>query len=315
MPLAGRYVSAFRAESNLFFVMKSFAAGVILATAYVHMLPDSFKALGNECLAENPWANFPFAGFIAMVASLFVLMIDFFATTYYENKHQKSVGTVGAHGHDDPHKGKLTHINVHDDAKTDCSNHPDQAAHLSAVSVHAHTHGPHSHTLMLTEDETSKLRHRVISQVLELGIVAHSVIIGITLGTSESPCTIRPLLAALTFHQFFEGVALGSCIAQAGFKTRASMLMAFFFSITTPLGIGIGMGIASTYNENSPTALIVQGVFDSMSTGILLYMALVDLIAADFLSKRLRTNVHLQLYAYTALFLGVGAMSVIAYWA
>ena len=50
--------------------------------------------------------------------------------------------------------------------------------------------------------------------MLELGIVTHSVIIGVTLGVSESPCTIRPLLAALSFHQFFEGFALGGCIAQ-----------------------------------------------------------------------------------------------------
>jgi len=50
--------------------------------------------------------------------------------------------------------------------------------------------------------------------VLELGIIVHSVIIGISLGASESPKTIRPLVAALTFHQFFEGMGLGSCITQ-----------------------------------------------------------------------------------------------------
>ena len=53
------------------------------------------------------------------------------------------------------------------------------------------------------------------AQVLESGIAFHSVLIGIALGVSDSPCTIRPLLAALTFHQFFEGVALGSCLLQA----------------------------------------------------------------------------------------------------
>lgn len=51
-------------------------------------------------------------------------------------------------------------------------------------------------------------------QVLELGIVVHSVIIGISLGASDSPSTIRPLVAALSFHQFFEGMGLGGCIAQ-----------------------------------------------------------------------------------------------------
>lgn len=55
------------------------------------------------------------------------------------------------------------------------------------------------------------------AQVLESGIAFHSVLIGIALGVSDSPCTIRPLLAALTFHQFFEGVALGSCLLQASF--------------------------------------------------------------------------------------------------
>jgi solute carrier family 39 (zinc transporter), member 1/2/3 len=50
--------------------------------------------------------------------------------------------------------------------------------------------------------------------VLELGIIVHSVIIGISLGASESPKTVRPLVAALTFHQFFEGMGLGSCITQ-----------------------------------------------------------------------------------------------------
>lgn len=52
------------------------------------------------------------------------------------------------------------------------------------------------------------------SQVLELGIVIHSVIIGISLGTSQSPATIKPLLVALSFHQFFEGMGLGGCISQ-----------------------------------------------------------------------------------------------------
>jgi zinc transporter ZupT len=59
-------------------------------------------------------------------------------------------------------------------------------------------------------------------QVLELGIVAHSVIIGIALGVSNSPCTVRPLIAALTFHQFFEGFALGGCISQVCFTSTVS---------------------------------------------------------------------------------------------
>ncbi|KAH1093832.1 hypothetical protein GYH30_039520 [Glycine max] len=34
------------------------------------------------------------------------------------------------------------------------------------------------------------------------------MIIGLSLGVSQSPCTMKPLIVALSFHQFFEGFAL-----------------------------------------------------------------------------------------------------------
>lgn len=51
-------------------------------------------------------------------------------------------------------------------------------------------------------------------QVLELGIIVHSVVIGLSMGASDNPCTIRPLVAAMCFHQLFEGMGLGGCILQ-----------------------------------------------------------------------------------------------------
>jgi len=91
--------------------------------------------------------------------------------------------------------------------------------------------------------------------------------------------------------------------------------MATFFSLTTPIGIAIGMGVSSAYKENSSTALTVEGVFNSASAGILIYMALVDLLAADFMNPRLQKNLKLQLGANMSLLLGSGCMSLLAKWA
>lgn len=55
---------------------------------------------------------------------------------------------------------------------------------------------------------------RCILQVLELGIIVHSVVIGLSLGASNNTCTIKGLVAALCFHQMFEGMGLGGCILQ-----------------------------------------------------------------------------------------------------
>jgi len=51
-------------------------------------------------------------------------------------------------------------------------------------------------------------------QVLELGIIVHSVVIGLGMGASNNTCTIRGLIAAMCFHQMFEGMGLGGCILQ-----------------------------------------------------------------------------------------------------
>ena len=91
--------------------------------------------------------------------------------------------------------------------------------------------------------------------------------------------------------------------------------MGLFFALTTPVGIGIGIGITNVYDENSPTALIVEGIFNAASAGILIYMALVDLLAADFMNPRMQKSGSLRLGANLSLLLGAGCMSLLAKWA
>ncbi|KAJ0555937.1 putative zinc/iron permease [Helianthus annuus] len=77
IPLIGKKRRFLRTDTNVFFAAKAFAAGVILATGFVHMLPDATSALSNPCLPKNPWSKFPFSGFIAMMAALGTLLVDF----------------------------------------------------------------------------------------------------------------------------------------------------------------------------------------------------------------------------------------------
>lgn len=91
--------------------------------------------------------------------------------------------------------------------------------------------------------------------------------------------------------------------------------MATFFSLTAPVGIAVGIGISGVYRDNSRTALIVEGSMNSASAGILIYMALVDLLAADFMNPRMQNNLGLQLGANISLLLGAACMSVLAKWA
>ncbi|PAN17646.1 hypothetical protein PAHAL_3G146300 [Panicum hallii] len=323
LPLAGRKRRAMRTDSAAFMAAKAFAAGVILATGFVHMLHDAQHALSSPCLPAVPWRRFPFPGFVAMAAALATLVLDFLATRFYETKHRDEAARVkaaaaaalAAASSASASDEDITVVTVVED---------ERKAPLLETHCHGHSHGhrhshSHGHELVQAEgregDVSEHVRSVVVSQILEMGIVSHSVIIGLSLGVSRSPCTIRPLVAALSFHQFFEGFALGGCIAQAQFKNLSAVLMASFFAITTPAGIAAGAGLSTFYNPNSPRALVIEGILDSVSAGILIYMSLVDLIAADFLGSKMTGSLRQQVMAYIALFLGAISMSSLAIWA
>ena len=160
--------------------------------------------------------------------------------------------------------------------------------------------------------------NKISTYLLELGIALHSVLIGLTLGTTAE--SFVPLFIALCFHQFFEAIALGAQIANLKTTSlKSAISMVVFFSLTTPLGIAIGIGIHfGTYNPKSVASLLATGILDSLAAGVLIYVALVNLITAEmganahgFYSLRSRLKV---LY-FLALYSGAGAMAVIGRWA
>lgn len=305
LPIIGKNIPALRPGSALFYLVKAFAAGVILSTGFIHILPDAFEDLTDPTLKDGPWGNFPFTGLAAMVGSLGTLMIDAFATGYYRRLHFGNGGDHHRHGGSG---------GVDEETSGDHAGH----VHLHTHATHGHAHlpfGSGSGSTPLGLGNLDQIRYRITSQVLEMGIVVHSVIIGISLGTSSNLDTIKPLIAALCFHQFFEGIGLGGCIAQAAFESGSTICMALFFSLTTPLGVAVGIGITNIYDNSSPTALITQGMLNACAAGILIYMALVDLLAHDFMSYKLQANTRLFLGTNLSLLLGAGLMALLAIWA
>jgi zinc transporter 1/2/3 len=194
--------------------------------------------------------------------------------------------------------------------------------HGSQVHTHMHIHNP----LVLLPPETMQKRIAVL--LLEIGIATHSIIIGVALGVAANDDFV-PLLMALSCHQFFEGysiityfvtcsgIALGSTVVDAAYSAWKSWMLVGVYGVTTPIGILVGIVIHSTYNGNSTSALLVQGIFDSVSGGVLIYMALVELISVEVthnheMRKEWWVSQALQFFA---LYAGVVIMAVIGRWA
>lgn len=154
--------------------------------------------------------------------------------------------------------------------------------------------------------------------ILEFGVIFHSIFIGLTLAVAGEEFNI--LYVVLVFHQTFEGLGLGSRLASAPWpvsKTWMPWVLGAAYGFTTPIAIAAGLGVRETFSSNSNTTLIVNGIFDSISAGILLYTGLVELMAHEFMfnQEMRRSNIRVMLGALLCMVIGAGLMALLGEWA
>lgn len=148
LPLVTRSIPALSPEKSLFVIVKAFASGIILATGFMHVLPDSFDMLSSSCLKENPWHKFPFTGFVAMLSAIFTLVVDSMATSLYTKKNGSKSGVV------------LPEIEGNDNVQRD-----QERGVGNDDGGHFHGHHHHGSMVMKEMDGTTLLRYRVIAMV------------------------------------------------------------------------------------------------------------------------------------------------------
>ena len=189
--------------------------------------------------------------------------------------------------------------------------HKHTGVHTHALAADRHTHGTdesgHTHSILLGNAERT-----VAAYILEFGLTSHSVIIGITVGVA-SHSDLQTLIPALCFHQFFEGFALGARLAEVGFSIWNELSLMLIYSLSCPIGIAIGIGISSTYNQQSVTANLVEGTFDAVSAGIILYVGFVQMLAIEFTKdyKAAQSDYRKQIALWCGMYFGAGVMAFI----
>ncbi|KAF2168800.1 hypothetical protein M409DRAFT_65191 [Zasmidium cellare ATCC 36951] len=294
-------------SQHALFISKHFGTGVLIALAFAHLLPTAFENLWNECLPYFWTEGYDaMPGFIAMVAALAVILVEMgFSLFGIKHSHDHAGVTV-----------------------------QEGQAHSSMPNGHVRPRDMEQGRLQRAQDistddveseSTSLLPHpkeqRMILQclLLEAGILFHSVFIGLSISISTGT-TFIALMVAIAFHQIFEGLALGARIAAipslriSSFKPWA---MSLAYGLTCPLGQAIGLGLRTTYDPEGETALLVVGIANAISAGMIMYAGLVQLLGEDLLSEKSYRILSLRARAeaVVALLFGCGLMAMIAIWA
>jgi zinc transporter ZupT len=146
--------------------------------------------------------------------------------------------------------------------------------------------------------------------VLEISIAIHSIIVGFGFGLLVENLTVKVLIIALSFHQFFEGVSLGTTIAETALASNTKLIFSIIFSTTMPLGIAIGLLTTSASGAGSS----VQGYANSLASGSLLYSSLVEMVAELFNADSLRHAPYTRVSMVLSFALGCGILATLAVW-
>lgn len=155
--------------------------------------------------------------------------------------------------------------------------------------------------------------------ILEFGVIFHSIFIGLTLAVTGNN-EFNILYTVLVFHQTFEGLGLGSRLASVTWPNGKSWLSWVFgmaFGFATPIAIAIGIGVHESFEPGSQKAMIVNGIFDSISAGILIYTGLVELMANEFIYNKemYKASPKTLIYACLNMSFGAGIMALLGKWA
>jgi zinc transporter 1/2/3 len=145
--------------------------------------------------------------------------------------------------------------------------------------------------------------------ILEFGVIFHSIFIGLTLAVAGDEFTT--LYIVLVFHQMFEGLGLGARLADVPWpksKRWTPYLLGLSYGLSTPIAIAIGLGVRQSFAPESTNTLLINGIFDSISAGILIYTGLVELMAHEFMFSPYMAHgpVSRTLKAFALMILGAG---------
>ncbi|KAG7286565.1 hypothetical protein NEMBOFW57_008876 [Staphylotrichum longicolle] len=377
-PVVAKKVKWVKVPAKTFFICKHFGTGVLVATAFVHLLPTAFGNLTDPCLPDLFTDKYPAMPGVIMMGSMFCLFIieihlpaapapapanrappsrpprytsasdfeiedidyekklaqkmydekmrDAKPTNPYANVNDTDTGYPTAPSEMPPWfvvfyeqyvRQRLEMINMiksmnHHQHDTDASTKRQTVITTTTPASLADSPYIDEETGQAVDPAVFRKMSMNIT-LLEGGILFHSVFVGMTVSITVDGFLV--LLIAIMFHQMFEGLGLGSRIAAVPYP-RGSIrpwLLVVAFGTTAPIGQAIGLAVKDSYDPNSAFGLIIVGVFNAISSGLLLYAALVDLLAEDFLSEEANRTLTKKdrITAFAFVILGAIGMSIV----
>merc|ERR1719233_1474356 len=145
-------------------------------------------------------------------------------------------------------------------------------------STHSHQHGEHHHH----HHQHTHIDHGVFQNtplraaMLLLALSFHSVFEGIAIGLQNTDAKLVSIFLAVISHKAVMAFSLGLNIAQSNISRMKFTSSIIMFSISSPIGVGIGMAVADL-----PPSLpqdICNAILQGIACGTFLYITCFEIL-------------------------------------
>ncbi|XP_050084507.1 zinc transporter ZIP3 [Anopheles aquasalis] len=291
-----------------------FGAGVLLATAIVHMLPEIRSAL-------QQYAEIVFCGGFFLMYTIDELMV---------------LCGVGEHNHEGESSAEQStavvrrrnSLDTESDAASTISGGRGYGSNAETESLLKFQQRSISETKLPVASEPhpgpsnsnrcaaprgsvqpSNEVHLTGVFGLLLALSLHSLLEGLAIGVQNSPTKVLLLLGAVSAHKFVVGFALGVELCTHGSRHRCShVLQVLTFSLGSVAGIGMGMGLDGL---NEALTNVVMPVLQGLAGGTLLYVTVSEVLPRER-RKRTRISAGVGPLQLVAVLLGFSLMSALS---
>lgn len=234
-------------------ILNCFTGGVFLATAILHLLPES-----RELLTESISFEYPVTEAIAGCGFLLTLTLEHLVSYYgFGNFHMHD------HGHDnkiEPNDAKdLEMAGSNKTEDTDKKGNADKSTEEVII-------------------EQPNLKFLVFrSFLLLLALSFHMIFEGLAVGLQKEEEDAWILLGVLSLHKIAVAFSVGFQLEENLRKFKYVILSLFLLSIVAPIGVVIGY-IVTEVGDDAHGQDVASGVLQSLSVGCFLYVTFFEIL-------------------------------------
>jgi len=291
VPLVGKHVPALRLPMYWYAVGKNISAGVMLGVSLIHMVGMASMYFDASCIPEDFQSAYPsWSPLFAMIAAVLMHAMDAVISEVLHDWANRRCACADPIEGADAGNGALL-VNAAKDSSTDekC---PDDEAQMGKLEGSASPGeeacamqcGAHQHPLAVAAgmDGVTESQRIVAALSMEFGLTLHSIFVGMDLGVTTDS-SMKVLLISLVFHQMFEGVAIGTRLAEATFHVSMEIFFSLLFSVSAPVGAAIATAVVSSSRGALAGApyVMTSAILNSMCGGILMYLGF-GMLFVDF---------------------------------